>query len=385
MAVYKDEKAGSWCVNTRYTDWEGNPKRKHKRGFKTKREATDWERGFLLQRADDLSMTFSDFYESYEKDRRPRLKENTWLTKEYMIREKILPYFGNKPMNEITPRDIVRWQNSLIQSVDKHGKPYSQTYLKAIHNQLTAILSHAVRFYDLKSNPATKAGSMGKKDADEMKFWTLEQYEAFALEAMTDLNVYYAFEVLYWCGIRLGELLALTFADVDLKRKTITINKSYQRIRGQDIITDPKTPKSKRTIVIPDRLCDELKEYRALVFGWDPQDRMFPFVRSYLGKRMNVFAERAGLEHIRVHDLRHSHVSLLVNLGFSVVAIAARLGHDSVEITHRYAHLFPTVQSEMADQLNTEMKGIHHVDRTKRTGANQVPDDSFPDDRPRAA
>lgn len=383
MAVYKDEKAHSWCVNARYTDWEGNPKRKHKRGFKTKREATDWERGFLLQRADDLNMTFSDFYESYEKDRRPRLKENTWLTKEYMIREKILPYFGNKPMNEITPRDIVRWQNSLIQAVDKRGKPYSQTYLKSIHNQLTAILSHAVKFYNLKSNPATKAGSMGKKDADEMKFWTLEQYEAFALEAMTDLNVYYAFEVLYWCGVRLGELLALTFADVDFKRKAITINKSYQKIHGQDIITDPKTPKSKRIVVIPDRLCDELKEYMALVFGWNPQDRMFPFARSYLGKRMNLFAKRAGLEHIRVHDLRHSHVSLLVNLGFSVVAIAARLGHDSAEITHRYAHLFPTVQSEMADQLNIEMKGIHHADRTKRAGENQVPNNSFSDDRPR--
>ena len=94
MAAMKDSVTGKWCVQVRYQDWQGNRQRKFKRGFATKREALEWEREFLLQRSDDLTMSFAQFVKVYEEDRRPRLRESTWLTKEYMINDKLLPYFG---------------------------------------------------------------------------------------------------------------------------------------------------------------------------------------------------------------------------------------------------------------------------------------------------
>lgn len=241
MTVYKEPGMTSWSVNACYCDWKGIQSRKHKRGFETKREALEWEREFLCRYADDLTMTFASFCEVYAEDRRPRLKLNTWLQKENLIKTKVLPFFAEMPMNEISARDIVRWQNELMNDTNKYGKPYSATYLKTIHNQLTAIFTHAVRLYGLKENPATKAGSMGDKNAEEMKFWTREEYRAFAKQAMHQPRYYYAFEVLYWTGIRLGELLALTESDIDFNKKAIRITKSYQRIRGEDVITKPKT------------------------------------------------------------------------------------------------------------------------------------------------
>lgn len=384
MPATKDE-SGTWSVNLRYTDWQGTSRRKHKRGFRTKREAQDWEREFLHQSAGDLNMTFSSFFEKYKEDRSPRLKEHSWINKEYIVRDKILPYFGDKPMNEIKPRDIVKWQNTLICAEGKNGKPYSETYLKTIQNQLTAILTHATRFYGLKTNPAVQAGSMGKKRAPEMKFWTRDQYELFAMEAMADPAVYYAFEVLYWCGLRVGELLALTYGDIDLERRTMTINKSYQRLKGKDVITDPKTPKSKRVIWLPEPLCVELMEYMAINYGWEPQDRMFEGLsKGHLGRQLKLYAEASGLGAIRVHDLRHSHVSLLIELGYSAVAIGDRLGHDSVEITYMYAHLFPNKQSEMAENLSMLMEGA----RNELPGGEQPrsqQDGSLPHDGRRAA
>lgn len=165
---------------------------------------------------------------------------------------------------------------------------------------------------------------------------------------------FYAFEMLYWCGIRLGELLALTPADFDFTKSTVTISKSYQRIDRQDIITEPKTPKSNRIIKMPDFLCQEMREYKASLYGCKSTDRIFSITKSYLHHEMDRGSKETGVKRIRIHDLRHSHVSLLIEMGFSAVAIADRVGHESIDITYRYAHLFPSKQTEIADKLEIE-------------------------------
>ena len=181
----------------RYQDWTGERKQKCKRGFATKREAQEWERSFQMQTSGDLDMTFEAFTELYTKDVKPRLKENTWLTKENIIQKKILPYFGKRKISEITTKDVIAWQNELLAYRDEKRKPYSATYLKTLHNQLSAIFNHAVRFYELRSNPAAKAGNMGSEERKEMLFWTKAEYQKFA-DAMMDKPVsYYAFEMLY--------------------------------------------------------------------------------------------------------------------------------------------------------------------------------------------
>ena len=118
MPVFKDEKRGTWYVMAWYRDWMGERKQKCKRGFPTKREAQDWERSFQMQTAADMDMTFEAFVELYTKDVRPRLKENTWLTKENIIQKKILPYFAKRKLSEITAKDIIDWQNEIRNLTD---------------------------------------------------------------------------------------------------------------------------------------------------------------------------------------------------------------------------------------------------------------------------
>lgn len=205
MPAYKNKDNGSWYVVTQYTDWTGERKPKCKRGVATRREALEWEQKFQQQSAGDLDMSFEAFVEIYTTDLKARLKESTWQTKEHIIQTKILPYFGKRKINEITTKDVIAWQNELLAYRDEKHKPYSQSYLKTLHNQLSAIFNHAVRFYDLRSNPAAKAGNMGSEERKEMLFWTKEEYQKFAEEMMDKPISYYAFQMLYWTGIREGD------------------------------------------------------------------------------------------------------------------------------------------------------------------------------------
>ena len=147
---------------------------------------------------------------------------------------------------------------------------------------------------------------MGKEENKEMEFWTQEEFQAF-LECVADKPIsYYAFEMLYWTGIREGELLALTPADFNFEKKTLRINKSYQRLEGKDVITDPKTPKSNRTIVMPDFLTIEMEDFIKSIYGIKMDDRIFTISKSYLHHEMDRGAKLAGVKRIRIHGLRHA-------------------------------------------------------------------------------
>ena len=307
MPAYKDTN-GTYFVSFYYEDFRGVKKRKMKRGFARRRDALDWERRFLLQSTADLNMRFSDFVEIYRNDKQMRIRESTWESKNNMIDLKILPYFKDRPINTIEPKDIIAWQNEIMNLKKPNGEPYSTTYLKSIHSQLSAIFNHAVRYYRLQKNPAEIVGNMGKDSHKEMLFWTKDEYLKFAKVVMDKPTSYYAFEVLYWCGIRLGELLALTASDFNFERQTLTINKSLQNIKGNIIITPPKTPKSNRTIKIPQFLVDEMQDYIKSLYGLEPDDRIFPISKAYLHHEMNRGAKAAGVKRIRIHDLRHPYV-----------------------------------------------------------------------------
>ena len=325
MKAEKDKKTGKWLIQYRYTDWQGKRRKSTKRGFATKREAEEWLRNFLITQKADFDMKFEDFWKMYCADMETRLREHTMRTKKYIVELKILPYFGNKRVNDITAADIRQWQNELI----KMG--YSPTYLKTINNQLSAIFNYAVRYYDLKSNPCAKAGSMGKSKAEEMDFWTGEEFRKFIDSVMNKRLSYMAFMTMYWTGMRMGELLALNPKDVDIEKKTISITKSYQRLGKKDVITPPKTPKSKRVITIPEFLAADIKDYMDSLYDLQEDDRLFPITKYYLEHEMQRGIKESGVKRIRVHDLRHSHASMLIELGFSPLEIANRLGHEIKE------------------------------------------------------
>ena len=221
MSVQKDKKTGKWMCQIRVTDWKGEVHHKKKRGFNTKKEALAWEKEFLDQATGSLGMTFKDFIELYMKDMEKRLKPGTVANKKFLIDQKITPFFGKIPLNDIKPTDIRKWQNELTSYRDEKDNPYSATYLKTINNQITAIFNYAVKYYGLKENPCHKAGGMGKKNAEEMEFWTRDEFNTF-IKYFEDKPKYYAmFMTLYYTGIREGEMLALTPADIDLEKATI--------------------------------------------------------------------------------------------------------------------------------------------------------------------
>ena len=235
MSAQKDINTGKWYIQYRYTDWTGKRKHSVKRGFNTKREAEDWLISFQHKKGSKLNISFGEFTEMYFEDMSARLRKSTLLGKRYLFDSKILPYFKDKQLDEITVSDIRKWQNHLIKTEK------SATYIKTINNQMAALFNYAVRYYDLGSNPCAKAGTIGKSNADEMNIWTLEEFTKF-LDAIIDKpQSYLAFMLLFWTGMRVSELLALTPADIDCENRVIRITKSYQRLRKEDLITEPNT------------------------------------------------------------------------------------------------------------------------------------------------
>lgn len=356
MKPVKDKKTGKWMIQYRYKNSLGENKKSTKRGFQTKRQAEEWYMNFKLSQKGNLNMKFSNFVDIYISDIQNKIRENTWISKRQIIDTKIMPYFKDKRMCDIKTSDIIKWQNEIQMLKNKQGNLYAPTYLRSINSQLSSIFNHAVRYYNMRDNPVAKVPSMGKKKSKEMLFWTKEEYMKFS-EAIMDKSIsFFAFELMFYTGIRCGELLALTPADFDFEKNTVSISKSYQRIHGEDIITEPKTEQSIRTITMPDFLADEMKDCINSIYGIKDDMRIFMITKSYLHHEMDRGAKSAGVKRIRIHDLRHSHISLLINMGFTAAEIGQRVGHTSTVITDTYIHLFPNVQTDIAKKLDMERK-----------------------------
>ena len=351
MAVYKD-KHGGWYVSKRYVDIEGKKKRLFKRGFETKREAQIYEQSFMSKEKDDQMMLFDDFVDVYYADIKNRIRLNTFQTKQATIEKNIRPFFKEIRLCDITPKTVMRWQNQMMDKKLKNGKKYSQETLRAMHSQLSAILNHACKYYGLKMNSAAVAGCIRVETKKEKEFWTYEEYSTF-IDAIADKTLsYISFEVLFWCGIRLGELRALTKADVDLEKKTMTISKSMQTIKRKNVVTEPKTNNSIRVIDLPDFMVDELKNYMEQLYKSKDDDYLFPVSKSYMHHEMDRGCKATGIKKIRIHDLRHSHITMLIENGFSATDVGKRVGHSAEKITYLYAHSYDERGKQMADKLN---------------------------------
>ena len=297
-------------------------------------------------------MQMDKFVDIYFSDKRNELKENSIRNKQHMINKHIIPYFGMKKLNEITPADIIQWQKIIQEN------KFSKTYERMIQNQINALFNHAQRIYNLKENPCKKVKRMGKSDADKLDFWTKEEYDRFISGIDRKSEDYLMFEILFWTGIREGELLSLTIADFDMVNNLLHINKTYHRIDGKDVISTPKTDNSVRTIVIPNFLKEELQEYINRHYGFPQNERLFAIVARTLQKRLKRYEKQTGVKQIRVHDLRHSHVAYLIDQGVEPLIIKERLGHKNIQITlNTYGHLYPSRQKEVAALLDEKNKG----------------------------
>lgn len=271
MPAYKNKDNGTWYVMTQYTNWKGERKPKCKRRFDTKREAQEWEHTFRQQNSGDLDMPFSVFVEIYCQEQKPRLKESTWQTKENIIQQKILPYFEN----QITTKDVRAWQNEMLAYRNEDNKPYSSSYLKTLHNQLSAIFNYAVRFYDLRSNTAAKARNMGSEERKEILFWTKEEYQKFS-EVMMDRILLRANQ-----QSQFSTLFARYFKAVDsYHRLNITNGNLY---RENEMLSKINSKLKNEN----ENLRSEVKDYKLLrkVFGHKQIDELLEQARNIKGHK----------------------------------------------------------------------------------------------------
>ena len=297
MSAYYDKITKNWYCIFYFTDWKGTKKQKKKRGFSRKKDALEYEREFL--------------------DKLTKLK--TYKTKKSRILTWILPYFNDKAINAITAADIRQWQGELKEAVGATGEVLSPAYMQNLVTELSGIFNFAVRFYNLPANPCRVAGNLVGKKGKSLDFWTREEFDRF-VDTFDKTDPYYAaFMTLYYTGMRIGELQALTIADVDLKEGIIHISKTYSVIDGKEVITAPKTEKSNRDVLIPHFLCEILKEQVQRYYKVPPNTRLFQMSRQPYREQMKKHCRLAGVKKIRLHDLRHSHASLLIELGFGTL------------------------------------------------------------------
>ena len=368
MGAYKDEKRGSWYAAFYYKDWTGQRKHKVKRGFKTQREAKAWEREFLQGEAHEADIPFGALIDLYYKDAELRLKPTTIYATKSLVNKWIRPYLKDLPISDITVATVRSWQNHILNYRDDKGNPLAPSFMHSISIQLSTIMNFAVKNYGLVSNPCTIAGAIGKQKPREMDFWTHEEYNKFrSCENHEHYRV--AFDVLFYCGLRCGELLALMpedFSD-DLM---LRINKNYAQFNGQHLILTPKTESSERTISIPEFLYQEVMEFcrhRSCEKG----QRIFSLSKTRLTYEMKRKAAQAGLKEIRIHDLRHSHVALLIDQGFSMKEIQERMGHRSITTTmDTYGHLYKDRKNVIGDRLQTLRQDLDS--KPKEKGNEQV-------------
>jgi len=347
--AYKEKDTRKWTAQWFETNAKGEKKKRRKRGFETKRDALEYERQKKLSDSRSMDMNLGEFMEIYFEDKKNELKERSLKNKRYMMQQHLIPYFGTQKMNEITASQIIQWQNEM------QTKGFSEAYLRMIQNQLTGLFNHAARIYDLETNPCKKVKRMGASDSRSLDFWTLEEYRQFMQTLEPGTRYYLIFEILFWTGCRIGELLALTPKDVDFKENRIHITKTYYRTERKDMITEPKTKQSIRVVEIPEFLKREIQDFVEGHYGMPDNERLFPIVQEAVQHKMKHQMEKSGVKRIRVHDLRHSHVAYLINKGVEPLLIKERVGHKDIRITQNtYGHLYPNRQRKVADMLDFE-------------------------------
>ncbi len=354
MSIYKDNKTKKWYSVLRYKNSQGEAKQTTKRGFKTKREGLEWEREFLLNASFSSDMKFKNLCNLYFQDIKNRVKEVTYINKLSKVNQQILPYFQGFSISDITPLEVRKWQNEMMEKINENtGEKYSTYYINSINTVFKSIFSFAVKFHNLKENPVSLAGSMNLKHEKKMNIWTKEEFKRFAKLIEHRPVTFTGYHVLFYTGLRIGELLALTRKDINLDRKTINIDKTYRVIETREVVTSAKTDASHRVIKINNKLCEMLEEYFYKFYDMEDQDRAFPASRYSFRDDMKRYHKKAGVKRIRLHDLRHSHASLLINAGVNPLAISKRLGHAKVDMTlNIYSHLYPSYDEKLMNILD---------------------------------
>ena len=350
MPAYKDEVTKKWYVQFWFTDFNNVKKKKKKRGFETKKEALEWEREFQFQENGKIGdLTFQMIYNIYIENMASRLKVSTLTNKKKTFKTHILPYFKNNNIEEINAMHIRKWQNTILEH------KFTKSYFQTLQKELNAIFNFAYKYYDLKENPVGKAGIINDSplftSSKENNIWNEKEFSIFINE-IQHKEAKVIFYILFYTGMRIGEVLALNRNDIDYENLTINVTKSYSKINRIEYITAPKTKGSIRKIIVPKKIAYFIKEYNDSHYLNDT-DKMFYISRNRLHVIKNKITREKNLKHLRIHDFRHSHASILISNGINIVQVSKRLGHESIKMTlDTYTHLIEENNEKLVDLLD---------------------------------
>lgn len=294
-------------------------------------------------------LSLDTYYNKYYlPDKNKRIRPTTRNYYCYLYNNRIRPYFGDMIMKEITPLHVREWQNSQI------SLNFKPKYLRILHHFLSGIFDYCVCYHDLAENPCARVEPIGRHvSSRKTSVWQLDEYER-VFNCMSTTHHRAALALLYWTGIRKGELYGLQWRDYCPKTKRLRVERNYQRLNGEAIILPPKTDTSNRTIILPNQAYRPLDDHAAECRYATESNFIFTWSKRKLEEEIWQACKKAGVQRIRIHDLRHSHASLLIHLNIDVAAISKRLGHSSISMTlNTYAHAYNNADQLIADTLNT--------------------------------
>lgn len=351
MSVHKDEERGTYFFIVRVPDGEGGTRQVKRRGFKTRQKAVKAEAEVILnaEEYEEENPTFEFIADKYLGWYKKRRKESSYNKIESIVRIHLKPKFGKKRLMKIRNRDISNYHDDLLEK-------YSVRHTKKIHDVLSAIFNYAIKQEYTNNNPARNVGNVDIQEEKHVNYWTLEEFKQF-LSVVDDDMYRTLFMTLYYSGLRKGELLALTWADIDFDNNTINVDK---RVYAGNVDT-PKTPSSIRKILMPKLVMQLLKNLKNttkpktgyVVFG-EVYDHLS---ETTLDRHYHVYLKESQVKAIRLHDFRHSHASYLINKGAIISVIAQRLGHSDVASTlNTYSHLYPTTEKEAVLKMEDDFK-----------------------------
>lgn len=333
-------------------------------------EAKQLERELLYQYknvAQAQKMTVLELYNEYVTSKKHEVRESSLEKSKQILTNHVLDSLENLKIDKLNTPKLQTWKQHI------ETKNLSITMRKNIYGEFRTLLNFAVKMEYLPQNPLLKVGNFKAPldDVKEMLFYTPDEFKQYIKVAKKEAeqkntlnawNYYVFFNIAFYMGMRKGEIYALTWNDI--KDDTIYITKSLnQKLQGEDRITPPKNKSSIRQIQIPTPLKTILDEHKKRC------KTMLNFNENYyicggiaairdtsVEKANQHFAESAGVKHIRLHDFRHTHASLLANSGINIQEIARRLGHSDISTTlQTYSHLYPK-ESERALRVLDKIK-----------------------------
>lgn len=369
MPIYKQDgkKNGlqKYRVIVSFTDQNGEYKQISRTAY-GKEEAKQLEAALLdeCKKTTDSRMTVSELADEYLASKKQNVRATTYDKTRRNLNLYILPKLGKYRLDRLTVPLLQKWKSS-IGDLD-----ISITTKRNMYKELSALLNYAAKTDRIISNPLLKIGNfrdaLFELEAEKLHYYTPEQYLKFADAAKAqaiesgDWRYYVFFSIAFYTGMRKGEINALKWSD--LEGNIIHVRRSIaQKLKGDDVETPPKNRSSYRDLQVPAPLLAILSDQRARhqqipAFSEDFRicGGQAVLRDSTIEHKNQLFAKSAGLPHIRIHDFRHTHASVLINEGISIQEIARRLGHSKVEITwNTYAHLYP----------REEERAVHILDK----------------------